>query len=103
MGGLLEEDPVIAPRDLLLRAATGFLFACLLSTFFLAVSYPGNLSPDSIDSWSDAVSGEFDALKPPLITLLQQALYLFCPNLNTAVATFSFIQGTLFGDLYSFS
>jgi hypothetical protein len=103
MGGLLEEDPVIAPRDLLLRVATGFLFACLLSTFFLAVSYPGNLSPDSIDSWSDAISGEFQAVKPPLITLLQHAFYIYCPNLNTAVATFSLIQGTLFwGSLFLF-
>lgn len=102
MSGLPEESLAIAPRDLRLRVATGFLFACLLSALFLAVSYPGNLSPDSIDSWSDAISGEFQALKPPLITLLQQAFYLCSTGLN-AGSTFSFVQGTFFGHLYSSS
>ncbi len=87
---------MIASADLRARVAVGFLSASLLSVFFLAVSYPGNLSPDSIDSWTDAISGEIEAIKPPLITLLQRAIYLLTPSLNSAVASFSFIQGTLF-------
>lgn len=82
-------------RCWLTRVAISFCLAGFLSLFFLLVSYPGNLSPDSITSWGEAYSGRISTVKPPLLSLIQ-SLYSALPSPQFAVASFTFTQGLLF-------
>jgi hypothetical protein len=82
-------------RGWLNHVALSLGLGCALSLFFLLVSYPGNLSPDSTTSWGEAFSGRISTIKPPLITLIQ-SLYSALPSPEFAVAAFTFTQGVLF-------
>lgn len=82
-------------RCWLARVVVGVCLASCMSVFFLLVSYPGNLSPDSITSWSEAYSGRISTVKPPLLSLIQ-SMYTALPSPQMAVASFTFTQGVLF-------
>jgi len=79
----------------MIRLAFGVTLAALLALFFLFLTYPGTLTPDSITSWNEAFRGQFTTLKPPLLALLQ-SLYLLPLSIERAVAAFSLTQGMLF-------
>jgi hypothetical protein len=53
-----------------------FFSPLFVGLIWFAVSYPGNMSPDSLDSWAQIQSGSYNNLHPVVYTLLVQILTL---------------------------
>jgi hypothetical protein len=85
---------------MMLQKRTACVFAATvaatLSGLMLVITYPGNLSPDSITSWGEAASNVYANVKPPLVGMIQRGVFLAAGDIQSAVGVFSFIQGYLF-------
>lgn len=79
-------------RRLALLAGLG---ALITSAAFLALFFPGTLSPDSAESWREALEGVYGTIKPPSMVLVQSLFLFISPSGLAAVAGFSFVQGFL--------
>jgi hypothetical protein len=96
MGAASKSSDSIKEECARCRAIVCVSLALFLSTAMLILTYPGNLSPDSIASWEDAIRGEIFTVKPPLLSLMQQFFFSSFHHLRTAIAAFSFFQSFLF-------
>jgi hypothetical protein len=76
-----------------------------LSAFWLAIFYPGNLSPDSLSQWGQAVSLlKLEDWHPIGMTLLMRAVHVVFGwlTMESQIAVFAWIQGTVFwASIYS--
>ncbi|OYR15554.1 putative membrane protein [Brucella rhizosphaerae] len=77
------------------RICAAVFTALLISTLFLLMFYPGFLSRDSANSWQQAVTQNYDTIKPPLMAIIQRAFFLSTSTGEAAIASFSFVQGAL--------
>lgn len=67
------------------------------SIFFTALTWPGVLSSDSVASWIEATTNQYETIKPPLVAEIQRLFFLASnKNLQFAIGTFSFVQSLLF-------
>ena len=88
--------PDTASRLLLFCLA--FAAAAAISTFWLAVFFPANMSPDSINQWRQAVYGGFTDWHPIGMTLVMRSIHLAFGGipLRDQVAVIAWLQGTAF-------
>ena len=68
------------------------LMAVSVSLFWTAVFFPALMSGDSLDQWSQALTGEYTTWHPPLMAMLMH----FTQHLSKGPAPFALLQGVLF-------
>jgi hypothetical protein len=56
------------------------LFTAFNSVLWTTAFYPGNLSPDSIDSWEQAISGQYTDHHPVIMALIMKIFYFAFGN-----------------------
>jgi len=69
-----------------------FSLALLVSGFWTLVFYPALMSYDSINQWTQALSGQYYSWHPPIMAMIMSLTILFSGN-NPSL--FAFIQGFL--------
>ncbi len=96
-----EQQPSLEPclklaRDLRFRIVLSAVVAAFMSLFFWLINTPAVLSPDSVNSWKEAVEGVFHTVKPPFLAIFQSLfLSFFNGNVFKALSAFSLVQGFL--------
>lgn len=81
--------------------AAGITFAVLL--FWFAGCYPGSFSPDSIEQYEQAVSGNYDDWHPVWHTLLSFTLPLKLTHWNAAIILFQIVSFSLITGYFAFT
>jgi hypothetical protein len=80
-----------------LLAAAGLVSAITIAAFWTAVCFPGTLSQDSLDMWSQALHGKYNSWHPLGMTLAMRGVHRLLATwpMQCQVAAVAFLQGTM--------